>query len=382
MKTEEIEKLSEEELEAKLSEFESAAAEPEKTPEGQVNTDNSVEVDDEVVEQPVENIVKPEEKTETNPKEVAPEGQVKPKEDVLTDEIISSFDPEEQKYLEKFRDKPIKEALKSLANAQKLIGKKRQELITPDTSNNVKPQVNFEDARKIKQDLVINELKRKFPTIEIPTLDRATEEYKLWASDLNYNDPDTFNDFRQELQRVTQEVEKDYNSIADYRENYPTYNQTKIENSVKQIESYFKDQLGVNLKDYGVDLNLSDGSNAILDALLNDPNAVDNDNLDPEIISFGKVGTPLQGLPFVNEKALINKFIQTYGVKIYKDSIAKARAEAVQLAQSKDKPTILPSLSGSGVKGQQKKTLTLQDIEQITDDHKIEEMLDELEKAS
>ena len=93
---------------------------------------------------------------------------------------------------------------------------------------------------------------------------------------------------------------------------------------------------------------------------------------------MGKKGTPYEGIPFIDEKEFMFKLHRMYNKKVFQDAITKARVEAVTKKGSTEE---LPaSMSASGTKGEQKKELTLQDYQQITDPNKINEELDRLEQ--
>ncbi len=350
-----------------------ANSEPEQTPvqPDKVETETP-EITPEIVEP-----VKPEQPDKTITPEttpaVAPEsGQAQPDkvQPTITKEYITSLglSPEDEKYALKFIDKPISEFFKSYANAQKLIGKKKEELLTKPQAAPQVPQT-VEQVQKTKEELILTELKRKVPSLKDnlpPNLDTSSQEYKDWARDLNYDDPDTFNEFRVARNEISTEIEQTYQNLNQLRSNYDKINTDIIHNEVDTIESDLK-AIGADAKDLGYDFTIApDGSNALLDDLLLDSKTGE---IDKALVTYvnGEV-------PIINTDAVRTKFFKLNLPQITKRIAEKARMEAVKTMQGQVKE-VPASLSGSQISGKTKKELTAADIEGITDPDKIDELL-------
>jgi hypothetical protein len=309
---------------------------------------------------------------ETTPETAPDKGQAVPDkvQPTITREYIDSLglSSEDEKYALKFIDKPISEFFKSYANAQKLIGKKKEELLTKPQAAPQVPQT-VEQVQKAKEELILTELRRKVPALKDnlpPTLDTSSEEYKDWARDLNYDDPDTYSEFRQARNEISAEIEQTYQNLNQLRSNYDKINADIIHNEIDTIESDLR-AIGASSKELGYDFTIApDGSNALLDDLLIDSATGEIDN---------KLVTYVNGeVPIINTDAVRMKFFKLNLPQITKKIAEKARLEAVKTMQGQVKE-VPASLSGSQISGKTKKELTAADIEGITDPDKIDELL-------
>lgn len=388
--------LGKDEITAELDKLD--AEEPEVTPEGQVTEDNPPEPKEEPAAAP-ESTEKPKEtaepkKPEEQPEKVAEPPEITPEKDkveesdkglVFTEEMFNKLPEDKQKQFAKFKGKSLDDILDSYGNLETFVGKKqgelKKELFTPKEPEKPKTPEALEESRKVKEQLIVTDLRRMFPDLEFPeNLDENSPEFKEWLSDLNISDRPTARRFEKALDDVSSTVEKDLKEIEHFRSHYVEINNGILENSISGFNDYYSKELGTNLKDFGIDLNQKDGNGelVIVNAVLNDESAPENNFLDPNIVKFGKKGTPYEGIPFIDQKAFDRKFFQLYNKQIFDKAIEKARLDAVTKKGNGSEP--LPSMSGSAVKGEQKKELTLEDYTKISDPKTINEELDRLEQ--
>lgn len=293
------------------------------------DTEKTLETDTpKPVETPVE--TKPEDK---------PKGEVDTNEPLIDDKFISKYSKEEQDILAKYKDKPISEVVKALANANKLIGKKSEEVkrelfpsidkpITQESPVIFKKDQKQEEVEKVKEDLILGQvngsrtqlgLSEDFP---LPTtLDLKSPEYKEWLKTVNYDYPADLEIFKNTVQKEKEQLDKAYNQISYYRENYKAENDKLIDEEVSTINQYFG-KAGLDLKELGVEFT---------DELLEKMLFVENNgqkNLDPKMFTW------VNGeIPILKEGALAQKFMNTEGVSVLsrvKDlALAQGRKEAV-----------------------------------------------------
>jgi len=403
-----IDELDNSEIDAKLEEIE-AADEPVEAPKGQAPvTENSdqptddskkAETEDKTPEpdgekQPEEK-KEPEVEQEPVSKDEAPEpapDKDKANQDkavILTKEEFDQLPEDQQKKRAKLVGKTRDELIDMYENLESYVGKKKEdvmkELLTKQEPKEGKAETpeSVEQAQKYREQIVLNKLHEKFSDLELPpTLDENSVEFKDWLSDLNSVDRPTARRFEKELDNITENVTKELDEIKNYRTNYTAYNNKTIQDSADEFGQYMQAELGLNLKDYGVDLSKknADGELEFINAVLDDPKAAENNFLDPNIVKYGPEGTPIAGIPMIDKTQLLLKMNKMYGKDVFKKAIAKARAEAV-VNKDQGKPDEFPSMSGSDVKGEQKKQLTIDDYKQITNNEKIDEELDKLEQA-
>jgi hypothetical protein len=329
----------------------------------------------------------PEVKTEQTPKVETPEvtpvtGQSEPDKGLtLTEEAFNKLSPEQQTKYAKFKGKSINDILDSYGNLETYLGKKTKEALTQKPEQVSVPQT-VEQIKQTKDNLVVTQLRSKFPSANVPdNIDENSPEFIEWLRDFYLENPMQGKRFIDAREQIANEIDKDFDYIQDIRENYQTYNDQAIESTLENFENYVTNELKVNLKDLGIDLRAkdADGFYNVMNELLNDPTAVDNKGLDPKIVQFGKSGTPFAGIPVYNLEAAINKITRIYGAKVYNESLARARKDAV--VRSNDKPDVIPSLSVATDKGVRGNKQSLEAIINSTDNpiernKLIEEALD------
>jgi len=304
---------------------------------------------------------------------------------LLTQEMIDKMDysDEEKEYLsKKFLNQPISAALKSLANAQKIIGKKTTELEdllqgkpltqTAKTSASspaakvVVPQTEDpNEILKAKDNLITTGLRMKFK--DMP---EDEEELKAWKRTLAYEDPDKWDEFRDERKKITDEVTQVYDRVTYARENAHAINSERIDKAVNAVYDFFK-QNGIDAKKYGLNLDEDDkGQNAILNEILSDPN--NPDGLNPNIIQMfnGEI-------PIVMTDKLAMMIVAKKSPEVMGRFASDLRMQGHKAAQTKvpDK-----SLSNSSIPGIQKKDIKDLNPKDMSIDE-IDKKLDELEKT-
>jgi hypothetical protein len=365
---------NETELKSKLDETEqrlNAELEPDKSPEGQEASDNSEKESPTNEETP---------NGEETP-EVTPEnGQGETDKGLtLSEAEFEKLTPEQQTKFAKFKGKSIQEILDSYHNLETFVGKKQKEILQPPEQPTKQPET-AEEIKKIKDNLILNGLRQKFGADfpMPPTLDTNSVEYREWIRDLRYDNDDLADKFKAAREELADEIDTDFTAIQDIRQNQDKYVDDAINSTLNGFDQYFTKELGINLKDVGIDVfqKDEDGFYTILNDLLNSPEHPENDFLDPKIVKIGQRGTPLEGVRFFDSEAAMNKLIRTYGKRAYNESIARARKEGVQAAVDKKKPEVLNSLSTARTPGIKKDNkLNLEEIDEIDSFEKKQEKL-------
>jgi len=372
-----LDELQDEKFE--LNEFPKVEEEesPPKTP-GEVDPDK-VEEGDKPESDTIDKGIKDEDAAKTEKEKETPEKP--PTEDkvddqdkgpLLTDELIGKFDlsEDERKYLEKFKGKPVSELAKSFANASKLVGKKKEELLEtiqpPKTElNNIQPKPKTEEEVELaKDELMFNELSKEYPDMPKDQVER-----KKWLNDLGYDDYKAANKY---VRRET-EIEKEINQIWDYTErltnNAPNINQKVMESEIETIANYFAEQFKIDPKSLGYDFTLdTEGNNPVLDSLLatdNNPN-----EFDPTLIQN------VNGVKILKQGELAKKFFTRELPKIITELKAQTRRETIESLKEKPKGTA-PSFSTQASKGKETKELGTDQIKQINNVDQLDALLDE-----
>lgn len=262
-------------------------------------------------------------------------------EPLIDDKFISKYSKEEQDALKKYEGKPISELVKALANQNKLIGKKSEEVkrelfpsldkqpITQESPAIVFPKdKKLEEVEKIKEDLIIKQvnglrtqlgLSEDFP---LPTtLDLKSPEYKEWLKTVSYDYPADLKIFDKTVETEKQQLDKAYTELSHYRTNFKEINDKILDEEVGVINQYFG-KAGLNLKDLGVEFT----DEALEKMLYVEKNG--------EKVLDAKMFTWVNGeIPILKEGALAQKFMNTEGVTVLskvKDlALTQGRKEAV-----------------------------------------------------
>jgi len=291
---------------------------------------------------------------------------------LLTEEFITKMGlgDEEKDYLNKmWVGKPIAEALKSLTHAQKLIGKRKEELFKlPELKTDVKVPDKPKTADEIKlakDDLIFKNLLAEFP--EMP---KDPAERKKWLNDLNYEDTERADDFKFKRREIEQDVDSIWKFTADLSQNYPKINSKITQQEVSTITDYIKTLTGIDAKEFGYDFTFDkDGNNAITDELI--ALADNSEQFDPNVVER------YNGIPVLKQGAMSRKFLERELPNIMKKAIAVARKQGFE--QKSDKK-VAPSLSTAKTSGKEKKELKSDQIKQITDLSQIDSLLDQEEE--
>jgi len=359
----------------------------ETTPSDPPETDKDITDDTELDEEPVadepekniEEDVVPE-KTDDPP--LSPEKDKEPTDKadtgVITEEYIKTLGltPELATKLNKFIGKPIQEAIKSLAHAQTLIGKKKEDLLkqTDDVDKPAKVDIPAQQIKQAqtpdeiaqaKDDLIYNELLKDFP--ELP---KDPVERKQFLTDLNYEDPERFHDYRDKNLAIKKDVDEVWRQTVYLRENHDKIIDQQVKETTTSIEGYLRDTLKVSPKDLGYDFTLDEkGDNEVISRLLSDPK--NPNEFDPRVL------TNYNGVTLINKEALYNKFILTEAPNIVAKLKSSARKEGFTSATQKQ---VAPSMATQAIKGKENKELKTDRIKEMNDVSDIDRMLDELEK--
>jgi hypothetical protein len=262
-------------------------------------------------------------------------------EPLIDDKFISKYSKEEQDALRKYEGKPISELVKALANQNKVIGKKAEEVkrelfpsldkqpITQESPAIVFPKdKRLEEVEKIKEDLIIKQvnglrtqlgLSEDFP---LPTtLDLKSPEYKEWLKTVSYDYPADLKIFDKTVESEKQQLDKAYTELSHYRENFKEINDKILNEEVGVINQYFG-KAGLNLKELGVEF-----TDEVLEKML-------YTEKNGEKVLDAKMFTWVNGeIPILKEGALAQKFMNTEGVtvlsKVKDVALTQGRKEAV-----------------------------------------------------
>jgi hypothetical protein len=340
--------LTPDELDNQINQFEVGPETEEETP------DEETEETEVKPDTPAK--IEPEAKPETEPEKTEP---VKVDEPLIDDKFISKYSEKEQKILMKYKDKPISEVVKALANANELIGKKSEEVkrelfpentITPNSPQIFPLNQKQEEVEKLKQDLVLKQvsgqksqlgLSEEFP---LPTtLDMKSPEYKQWLKDVNYDFPADLKIFEQSVQKEQDNLNKAYAQVTYLRENFKTENDKIIDTEIGKINEYFG-EAGVDLKSLGIEFD----DETIEKLIFVGKNG--EKILDPEMFEY------VNGeIPILKRGALAWKFNNTEGTnilaKVKETAIIQGRKEAT--VENKQLP-INKGLGNSNVAGEVK----------------------------
>ena len=250
--------LGNEEITAELDKLDSD--EPVEAPEGQApETDNSKQEPENNEQQPEKKEPEAQAKTpDEQPEKKAPEAPVTaPDKDkaidadkamVLTEEMFNRLPEEDQKRYAKFKGKSVGDILTSYHNLETFVGKKqdelKKELFTPKPEQPKKPE-EIVEAQKIKEQLIMNDLRSQFPNLELPAnLDDNSPEFKEFLSDLNIADRPTAKKFEKALDEISATVDQDLKQVEHFRTNYVDINNSILDGALNQFDDYYKKNLG------------------------------------------------------------------------------------------------------------------------------------------
>lgn len=309
---------------------------------------------------------------------------------VLDDELFSRIPESDRKMFESFKGKPIDEIFKSYANAQRLVGKRKEDLLAdlqttivgqtqPVTLPKEEPkpaeqqqqipeskqvQAPNQDAYlKSKEEYIQNQLRLKYP--DMPD---NPDELKAYKANLNYEDPDAYFELKQQENQIRQFVEDDFRKIEYYRNNSTEVNQNILSNEIATIDNYVSEKLGVKLKDIGMDISLdANGDNPILRDVL-----YENGKFDSSLL------TNFFGTSLIKQQAVVTKFLEKNLPKIIDHIAQKSRQEGFEVAKGKVPPK---TLGMSPVQGQQvsREVQTVEDIESLNSMDDVQAVLAKLD---
>lgn len=255
---------------------------------------------------------------------------------IVSKELIKSFTEEEQKTLSRYEGKPISEALKSLVEKQKEIGRlsSRKNLdVKPDYSY-PDPTKNNDEAEQIKDKLINNNMKNIYS-------DYPTNEYE-WA-ELQQTNPVKAHKYLTDRIEVARNINTQYDAAVHVQSNYHQINDDIIKEGASEISGMLKN-LGLDIeKDFGIKVSEEEALNNFLDSLL-----VNKDGkLDLNVFeTWDRNGKPAlkYGVPIVKKDGFIHKFATQYLPHIVLKAKENAFNEGILAATSNKIP---PSFSNS-----------------------------------
>lgn len=300
-------------------------------------------------------------------KEIQDKDQIVVTEDFLKKQGLSEDDV---KYAQKFIGKPMKDFFQSYSNAQKLIGKKKEELLKtidfPQTKTSVpaQPQTQ-EEITKVQNDLIYNELVKDFP--DIP---KDPEERKIWLKDLNYEDREQADKYLDKKRTIEKEVDQVWTFTKQLNEQYPTINKKTTDTTVSYIQDYIKKSTGYDAKDLGYNFTAdAEGNNPIIDDLIAEEGNVEQ--FDKNVVQL------YNGIPILNSRGMATKFLEREMPKIIEKVKALARKEGFTTKTAKE---VAPSLTTQPKKGVTNKELKTDQVKEITDIGQLDKLLDQEEE--
>ena len=256
--------------------------------------------------------------------------------------------------------KPMSEFVNQYINAQKLIGKKaedvkrdlfpqsEQDIITPKTPVVFPKDQKAEDADNLMNEIVLGKITQNKKQIGLsddfefpPTLDIKSNEYKAWYKTANYDNPVDLRIFESYLHQEKNELKGAYEKVVELRDTYKTVNDGIIDTDIEKVNEYFG-KAGINLKDFGVDFN---------EELIGSMIFVEKDGkkaLDENMFTFVN-----NEIPIMKTGALATKFMNMKGsevlTKIRDSALEQGRREGANKVNEK-KP-VNKGLGNSNISG-------------------------------
>lgn len=323
----------------------------------------------------VEEPVTPEKPVETpgTPPE-APEKDTA-KDTAVADAFLDSLDEEDRKTLEKYKGKPIPEVLKALANAQRLVGARAEKLkeslgIKPETPTPAEKTVP-EPIKMFKLDpegenaktaLINKQLKAEYPN-----LPDDPNERKDFLADLNYKDPEEFQNYLQRKNAISAEVDQVVKTTQYLTKNSGAVNLQRINEAKGQIKDYFK-KLNIEPKDFDIDIDKDDLENPYLNEVVAD----ENGNFYDDIVQV------YNGVSIIKPGTIAQKFFEKHLPTILSKLPERYRKEGYEAASKKSQPGV-PTL-GIQKPGtpQKKEEVTLDKINSLNSVEEIDALLDKM----
>lgn len=324
-----------------------------------------------------------------------PESPVKPEQEnngnnlVLSDEVLTKIvnekfadkTPEErekiQKKLESFKGKTFEDVVSALGYSQAHIDKltalkskehKEQFFKPTEKEKNLPVPESSEYREKLILDRVKDNLPKGVDTP--PNLDTESPEFMEWYRDFNDYNPIKSRKFLDSIEAESKNIDEAIKQ-ADYVEKHHTEIIANQQNqAVESVNSYFKDKLKIDLKDYGFDFTPDkEGDLAIMDKLIFDQ---EDGKPDPDLVEYVFGRTPV-----LKPAAVASKFVRLYlpeiTAKREEKIIADARKQAYD-AKNTNKE-LAPSL---GPTPTQKKEMTVSDFSQAQTPEEVTAMLKKL----
>ena len=288
---------------------------------------------------------------------------------LITDKDINTFSEKDQKILQRFKGKPIAEGLKSLVEAQRMVGKGfKKENIPTEESLIPDPVKQPEEAKTYKDQVILNNMSNLHD-------DFPKDAYE-W-SELQSDNPTKYFQYLSEHADMVKSINTQFDTATHIINNFEDINNEILnESGSKIVETVKNFGLDVN-KDFGIDITRDkEGANEYLDSLLVNSDGKLDLNLF-ETWKNAKGETKLRfGVPQIKEGAVEQKFIKQNLPLLMMKVREKAFIEGVSAANSK---TLPPSFS-DGVTPQRKNPDKI-DPRNITDLDALDRAIEESENS-
>jgi len=277
----------------------------------------------------------------------------------ITDEYIEKAPEKDRNLLTSIKGEIISpKALKIYLNAQRLLGKRTQDLMKPEDKvqqiNQPQLAEEGEKPQDVKEKLVLGQLKKNYPDLPDDLTER--EDY---LRELNYDKPLEFQKFVRDRQTISDQVEKDYNQMQYFVNNYEKINNEIINEEIRSINEQFG-KMNVEPKDLDIDLSIDEDGNysTALNSLL-----LDNTGKQLDVSLFQYVG----GKPILKKQSLAVKLFQQKLPDIINLVKVSGRKDGLKAAHDKKTVKTLSGASSGGSEKVIKEDYTPEEIAGITD---------------
>lgn len=320
-------------------------------------------------------------------------GEEKPKVFVIDDVFISNAPEADRNLLKPLKGETFSEkGLKVILDSQRHIGKLSNEIgalkqqPTKQEENFTSGQPLTEELVKVKNDIVFNQLAKKYPGLNsedgpVP-LDRNSAEFKEFLTDLRDDDPAGYVTFFRDQESLELKAEQDIRQAIKIQQEHPQMNEAVLTSEIESIKSQLKDVWGVEsdeeFKQLGIDLQLAKDDSGklnnsfILDLLLTE----DKKQVDPSL--YNVIGTQNK-IALLKKGAVKQKFFESLLPKIVTHVRERARADGYKKANEK-KNELNPTLSGFNAKAGKVKAMSIDEVLASNSTKVLQRALEEMER--
>jgi hypothetical protein len=277
---------------------------------------------------------------------------------VIDDAYIAKADPKDRTLLESVKGETMSEkALNRYLNAERKIGQQGNEIgqLKKQVAQPTEIQKPIPDTIPKQEQLLQQQVKTHIQTETdsrlkaiYPDLPSDPEDRKFFLSGLRADDPERYDEYREDKKRIQIEVETDTNQALYKINNRENINNAVYNNEILNIKNQLKECGIEDPKSLGFDLDLQvnpDGSvkNELLNKML-----IKNGQYDPELVEMWG------DKPALKEKKISKKFFELYAGQLFKaaseQKIINAKKEAIEAQNDlkKKAPNSATNLKSAG----------------------------------